>query len=156
MIAYAEAFYRGAKHARFPPFPQPMQHVWECFIALAQTRSIGMAAGPITFMEMWAYREMTGADLSGWEVGIIRRLDAKAMEIMAKQADGSLPHPNAPTLGEMLRGKAAEHRARTKAREDAAALKARQAAEAAQIAPAPSEEPPAAAPRPRRRKGAAD
>lgn len=108
-----------------------------------------MAAGPITFTEMWAFREMTGADLSGWEVQLIRRLDATAMRIMSMQADGTLPHPGAPTLKEILRGKVAERRAIDQAKADAAAQREARAAAAAPTPP-PVEATPSPAPRRRR------
>lgn len=58
-----------------PAFPQALEHVWLSFMDLAGTRDVGLSLGPITFAEIDAFRRLTQADLSAWDVKLIRRLD---------------------------------------------------------------------------------
>lgn len=60
--------------------------MWRAFVDLTGTRQSGMSVGPITFLEIQAYRSATLADLTAWEVGLIRRLDQAALAVVAGNA----------------------------------------------------------------------
>jgi ABC-type transporter Mla MlaB component len=68
-----------------------MLHVWRAFTDLTGTRQVGMAAGPITYSEIQAYRAASFADLTAWEVGVIRRLDTAALAVLAGAAPKARP-----------------------------------------------------------------
>ena len=51
-----------------PPIPEGCEYLWHLFIDMKN-------AGPVTYSEMVAYREMTGVHLSPFEVDCMRRLD---------------------------------------------------------------------------------
>ena len=79
-----------------PPFPFELEHVWEAFVELSSTRQSGMGVGPITYLEIEAYRRQTLADLTAWEVKLLRRLDNAVREMIAGQA----PKPKAKGGGD--------------------------------------------------------
>jgi hypothetical protein len=50
----------------------------------------------ISFTEMKAWAEMTGADPSPWEVSVLERMDAASLAAMAKSAPLNKDEPSAP------------------------------------------------------------
>lgn len=63
---------------------------------------------PITFAEIDAFNRLTLADLSVWEIGLIRRLDEQFIRIASGAPD---PDAKPMTLGQVLKERAAESRA---------------------------------------------
>lgn len=71
-----------------------------------------MAVGPITYTEILAYRQLTLADLSAWDVALIRRLDMAIRAITsARRPDGEIPASDGRAVTGMLRGLAAKRNA---------------------------------------------
>ena len=58
-------------------FPQLLSHVWSAFCRLSNSRSAGFS-GPnsISYLEIQAWKEVTGTPLKSWEVEAVKRLDA--------------------------------------------------------------------------------
>lgn len=72
---------RGQEAAKPPALPLAFAHLWNAFIELHQARgSSGFGPNPISYAEIAAYRAVTGADLSPWEVKVIRALDTVYIE----------------------------------------------------------------------------
>jgi len=88
-----------------------LEAVWAAFVDLSGARQVGMAANPIQWSEIEAYRRLTFACLGAWEVGLIRRLDAAVLKILN-------PAPTTNTVSardgkgvlSMIRGQAARHK----------------------------------------------
>lgn len=55
-----------------------------------------MAVGPITYTEIDAYRRLTFADLNVWEIGLIRRIDAAVLAVVAGDTKPRTTKTNAP------------------------------------------------------------
>lgn len=89
-----------------PAFPQALEHVWLSFMDLAGTRDVGLSLGPITFAEIDAFRRLTQADLSAWDVRLIRRLDTAVRTVMSPKKGGEIPASNGAGVAAMLRGRA--------------------------------------------------
>jgi hypothetical protein len=53
-----------------------------------------MGPGPITYQEIEAYRRLTFADLTAWEVSLIRRLDLAALSSAAGQVQQKPARPS--------------------------------------------------------------
>lgn len=56
--------------------------VWEAFVDLSSARQIGMAACPITWSDIEAYRRLTFEPLSAWDVRLIKRIDNAILPII--------------------------------------------------------------------------
>ena len=71
-----------------------------------------MAVGPITYTEILAYRQLTLADLSAWDVALIRRLDTEVRALTNKTLpDGEIAASDGRAVTGMLRGLAAKRNA---------------------------------------------
>lgn len=59
-----------------PEFPSAMSHIWSAFLDLSQTRGQGFS-GPlaITYQEIRCYCDLTGIDMTPYEVKLVKRLD---------------------------------------------------------------------------------
>ncbi len=69
-----------------PKFPNLMGHVWSAFLCLHGSRSFGFAGpNPITYLEVKAFMDTTGAILSGRDVEAIMELDKAFLKIRAKE-----------------------------------------------------------------------
>jgi hypothetical protein len=66
--------------------PEGMEHVWNAFQRLSSTRNSGMSLGPVTYLEVQAYRSETLDDLTAWEVTVIMRVDLAVRAVLADQA----------------------------------------------------------------------
>jgi len=68
-----------------PDLPRDFAHIWNAFIELHNARGSG-GFGPcaITYSEIAAYRDLTGVDLSPWEVKVIRALDTLYIEVSSQ------------------------------------------------------------------------
>jgi hypothetical protein len=84
-----------------------------------------MAAGPITWSEIEAYHRLTFADLSLWDVRLIRRLDAAWLNRQGEKTapkkgseDGAIPVSNVSALKAQMRATAAAHRMAREAKVD--------------------------------------
>jgi len=72
---------RGEEERRPPELPLDFAHVWNSFIELHNARGgSGFGPNPISYTEIASYRAVTGADLSPWEVKVIRALDTLYLE----------------------------------------------------------------------------
>lgn len=58
-----------------PSLPPEGAWLWSSFVALDDTRDIGMSVGAITFTEMKAYADLWGFRWTPAEIAIIRALD---------------------------------------------------------------------------------
>jgi hypothetical protein len=60
-----------------PPFPELMEYVWSAFISLHPARGQGFNGPlPLSYTEIAAWQQLTGNQLSTWEVGVIKKLDS--------------------------------------------------------------------------------
>jgi len=60
-----------------PPFPLHDGYLFQVFQELSAARgSNGFGVNPISYSEIQAYRELTGARLSYWDVKMVRRIDS--------------------------------------------------------------------------------
>jgi len=57
-------------------------YLWDWFMNLNYSRPSGMGISPITYSELKAWTELTGVQLSHWEVDVIKRLDNKVVEVV--------------------------------------------------------------------------
>ena len=57
-------------------FPVLVSHVWSAFVALSNSRAVGMS-GPnaLTYTEIKSWMELTETPLRAWEIEAIKRLD---------------------------------------------------------------------------------
>lgn len=53
-------------------------------------------ANPITYPDIDAWARLTGCAPTGWEVSVLRRMDAASMAASAKNAPVSKDEPSAP------------------------------------------------------------
>jgi hypothetical protein len=75
-----------------PPFPMHDGYLFQAFQDLSAARgSNGFGINPISYSEIEAYKELTGARLTYWDVRMIRRIDSiflaasyKAQSVKAK------------------------------------------------------------------------
>jgi len=66
-----------------PPFPELMEYVWSAFISLHPARGQGFNGPlPLSFTEIAAWQQLTGSQLSIWEVGVIKKLDSIYMGVI--------------------------------------------------------------------------
>jgi hypothetical protein len=108
LIAFAEAVY--ANRRDLPDFPEPLGPVWQAFVDLAGTRQVGMAANPITFSEIEAFKRQTLTPLSAWEVRLLRRLDQAVLPILnPAPASNTVNVRDGKGVLSMIRGQAAKH-----------------------------------------------
>lgn len=94
---------------RRPPFPLGFEHVYEDYANLSGTRDVGMAVGPITYLEILAYQAATHAYMSAWEVSVVRRIDTAVRALQAGSSGGSgepqaIPITDAASIRARLRG----------------------------------------------------
>jgi hypothetical protein len=71
--------------ATIPEFPDAFGYVWDWFISLHNTRQIGMAACPITELEIDAFCRNRGMRMSLFELEAIRTLDRLALTDYSKE-----------------------------------------------------------------------
>lgn len=101
--------------------PLDTAHIWTWFLELHAARSSGMSTNPISFTEIDAYCRLMHVAMSPWELGLIRQLDAIALEPAGGKArPGATPKPTpeTPSTGsaaaaeakQLVRGLATERR----------------------------------------------
>jgi hypothetical protein len=67
-----------------PEFPYVLEGLWSIFLELSNTRSQGYSAPlPISYQEVKAWCDLTGINLSPWEVQVIKRLDTVYIKVVA-------------------------------------------------------------------------
>jgi hypothetical protein len=66
-----------------PGFPEGLEYLWDHFLKLARRRQIGMAAGPLTYLELEAYERKALVRLSAWETALIMRIDDAVLTVWA-------------------------------------------------------------------------
>lgn len=71
----------------FPDFPDLLTYLWEHFINLHNTRSMGMALNPISYTEIEAYSRLMKIQLSKFDIAAIKRLDIIAMNVINAPQD---------------------------------------------------------------------
>jgi hypothetical protein len=68
-----------------PDLPIVGEHVFDWFWELSAGRgSNGFGPSPLTFQEIAAWRDLTGAVLDAWEVTALREMDAAFMTAWGK------------------------------------------------------------------------
>ena len=114
-------FARGRSKAEPPPLPRALRHVWDWFLALNGTRQAGRGPNPISFMEIEAFCRLCTVSMTGWEVGLIKRIDHVALRVAAgqaaqarpeKPASGAIPASNPAAIRSLLRSHAAARKPR--------------------------------------------
>lgn len=66
-----------------PQFPELMEYVWSAFISLHSARGQGFNGPlPLTYTEIAFWQQLTGSQLSVWEVGVIKKLDSVYMGVI--------------------------------------------------------------------------
>jgi hypothetical protein len=63
-----------------PEVPLAGARVWRVFLALNRTRSVGMSANPISYVEIEAWSRLYREPVRPFELDIIARLDAVYLE----------------------------------------------------------------------------
>lgn len=57
-------------------FPDLMQHLWEAFLELHSCRTMGFSApNPISLSDIKNWSEISGVNLTPWEVSVIKSVD---------------------------------------------------------------------------------
>lgn len=97
MIAFAEAGADKKRKGSEPPFPFELEYVWNHFRRLAARRQIGMAANPLTYLELEAYERKTLVHLPAWEADLIMRLDDAVRLAADPGKPASSPSAQEPT-----------------------------------------------------------
>lgn len=70
-------------------FPDIASHLWATFIELHDGRTYGMSGpNPISYDIITAWCDLTGVDLSPWEVTIIKSLDNLWIKITGEEVNG--------------------------------------------------------------------
>lgn len=74
LIEFAELS-AGDRHYQGSP-PHAVEHVWRWYCELGGARtSNGFGLNPISYSEIRAWADLTGADPTPWEVSLLKRLD---------------------------------------------------------------------------------
>jgi len=64
------------------PFPMLLSHVWSAFISLNSSRSSGFnGPAPISYEQIKAWKELTGASILPWEIEAIKRVDSQYLRV---------------------------------------------------------------------------
>lgn len=67
-----------------PEFPLEIQYLWSLFLELSGTRSQGHSGPlPISYQEILAWRELTGNEISPWEIEVIKRIDKIYVKVVS-------------------------------------------------------------------------
>lgn len=70
-------------------FPDLASHLWATFLELHDGRTYGMSGpNPISYDIIKAWCDITGVDLSPWEVSTIKALDNLWIKTTSEEADG--------------------------------------------------------------------
>lgn len=69
------------------PFPIELGYIWDWYVALDNSRDVGMAMGPITFNSMQSYFTLTKQNPQTWEIDVIKQLDRLSVETRRKPND---------------------------------------------------------------------
>ncbi len=57
-------------------FPSLLMYVWSAFCSLNSARTSGFSGpDPITYTELYHWKELTETPLSAWDIQVIKRLD---------------------------------------------------------------------------------
>lgn len=76
-----------------------MEYVWNHFNRLAARRQIGMAANPLTYLELEAYERKALVHLPSWETELIMRIDDAVRLVRdADQPPGKAAAPEASEI----------------------------------------------------------
>jgi hypothetical protein len=77
----------AADSADAPEVPMAGRRVWSIFLELNGTRTAGMGASPISFVEIEAYARVRREPVRPFEVTILRALDAAYLEAAREPAE---------------------------------------------------------------------
>ena len=72
----------------YPPVPSNLGYLWDSFLQLHATRTIGMQANAINHSEMLAYSKLYNITLSQFDINAIKILDRIALTDPAKIKKG--------------------------------------------------------------------
>ena len=64
--------------------PIDLQYLWEWFTCLSSTRGGGWGPSPITYTEIKAWAELLNIYPSPWEVGMLKVMDNKYLNVVNK------------------------------------------------------------------------
>jgi hypothetical protein len=71
-----------------PPFPDRCAHIWEMFTSLHSGRSYSTGgANPLSWADIKAWDDLMQANLTSWEVQMIKHLDMIWLKIMHEDVD---------------------------------------------------------------------
>jgi hypothetical protein len=63
-----------------------MEYVWSAFISLHPARGQGFNGPlPLSYTEIAAWQQLTGSQLSTWEVGVIKKLDSVYIKVIGER-----------------------------------------------------------------------
>jgi hypothetical protein len=73
----------GPEELVLPDFPEVFGVVWEKFLDISSSRSVGFQGPlPISYSDMYYWSKITGWKLAPWEIKVIKRLDAVWHKVM--------------------------------------------------------------------------
>lgn len=95
-----------------PDFPEELRHVWEWFLDLNSRRSVGMAANPISYVDIDAYCRLYGVAMLTWEIEMICLLDNAILAVTrsgqktksSDQLKNETPASDGQGVASLLRG----------------------------------------------------
>lgn len=69
-----------------PPFPELATHIWSAFLELHNGRTYGMSGpNPISYDTVYFWCQMTGIELTPWELGVVKDLDNEYIKAMGEE-----------------------------------------------------------------------
>lgn len=69
-----------------PPFPELAIHIWSAFLELHNGRTYGMSGpNPISYDTVYFWCQMTGIELTPWELGVVKDLDNEYIKAMGEE-----------------------------------------------------------------------
>ena len=68
-----------------PPIPPGLDVIWDIFLQLNHMRSSGMGPSAISAVDLLAYQQLHGIELTPWELDCISALDQVALKSAADQ-----------------------------------------------------------------------
>jgi hypothetical protein len=86
-----QAYGGRVKDEDLPPFPEELEYVHRWWGQAAGTRQVGMAANPITFLELEAMQRQLLLRIPVWETKLIMRLDRAVLRALTSKGKGAKP-----------------------------------------------------------------
>jgi hypothetical protein len=68
-----------------PPFPERLAYLWSAFLSIHSGRTYGaMAPNPLSWVDIKAWNDLMSADMTEWEIGVIKALDTTWLRVVAE------------------------------------------------------------------------